>query len=201
MKTRHWILASTLALLAVALAQPAAAQNDSAIVQAAKQKSSEKKSGHVYTNDDFPDSQAPPDNNTASQGDASAMTDQGDGAKADVSGDKTDAKAGDKKADPKSADAAKAADDQKLKDLEGKLSDAKKGEQDLQRKLDTLQQKADSTQDQFRKNMYLDMISNQQITLSEFRREQESLTAQIEQEKNKSKDKTADQEDKASDQK
>lgn len=192
------MFAGTLALLGFALVAPAAAQNDSAIVHAAKQKANEKKSGHVYTNEDFAESPAP-DTAAASQGTGAPGSTSGDALTAPDGSDKADAKA-DKKADPKSADSAKAADDQKLKDLEAKLADAKKGEQELQRKLETLQEKADSTQDQFRKNMYQDMISNQQVTLSEFRREQESLGAQIAQEKSKTKDQPSDQDQKTNEQ-
>lgn len=195
MKARNWVFAAAFALLGITLVVPAVAQSDSAIVQAAKQKAGDKKSGHVYTNEDFPAAQAPADNTVASQrndiaGSAAAEVTP------DASGNKADAKSGEKKADGKSSDSAKAADDSKLKELEAKLADAKKGEQELQRKLETLQQKADSTQDSFRQNMYQDMISNQQVTLDEFRKTQESLAAQIEQEKNKTKDKTSDQEKK-----
>ncbi len=196
MKAGNWILVSTLALLGIALVLPAAAQNDSAVVQAAKQKASNKKSGHVYTDEDFPEHQTPPDASAATEGDDTGSAARTEENAADPSSNKADAKPGEKKAD-KSTDSAKAADDAKLKELEAKLADAKKGEQDLQRKLATLQQRADITQDEFRKNMYLDMISNQQVNLQEFRKTQESLTAQIEQEKNKSQDKSADQDKKA----
>lgn len=193
MKPGNWIFAGALAVLAVAFSLPASAQSDSAIVQAAKQKASQKKTGHVYTDDDFPQSSAP-DTAAPSQGTDAAA--QSGATTTDAANDKADSKAGQKKTDGKPADAAKAADDQKVKDLEAKLADAKKGEQELQRKLDTLQQKADATQDPFRKNMYQDMISNQQVTLDEFRKSQESLAAQIEQEKNKSKDAAPDQDKK-----
>lgn len=195
MKPGNWIFAGALAVLGIALSLPALAQSDSAIVQAAKQKASQKKSGHVYTDDDFPQSSA--QNTTApSQGsDIAGSAAQSGAASSDAANDKADPKAGEKQPDGKSAD-AKAVDNQKLKDLEAKLADAKKGEQELQRKLDTLQQKADATEDPFRKNMYQDMISNQQVTLDEFRKSQESLAAQIEQEKSKSKDAAPDQDKK-----
>lgn len=192
MKPGNWIFAGALAVLGIALSLPASAQNDSAIVQAAKQKASQKKTGHVYTDDDFPQSSAP-DTSATSQG--TDTTGSAGTTTSDAATDKADAKPGDKKSDGKPGD-AKAADNQKLKDLEAKLADAKKGEQELQRKLDTLQQKADATQDPFRKSMYQDMISNQQVTLDEFRKSQESLAAQIDQEKSKSKDAAPDQDKK-----
>ena len=186
MKAGNWIFAGVLVLLGNVLVMPAVAQNDSATVRAAKQKASEKKAGHVYTDEDFPGTQAPADTTASSQGNDTSATTAGD-AKPDNSGDKSDAKAGEKNTDGKSADSAKAADDEKLKDLQAKLADAKKGEQELQRKLVSLQEKADGEKEEFRRNMYLDMISNQQVTLSEFRREQENLQSQINREKDKVK--------------
>ncbi len=195
MKPGNWIFASALLVLAIVLAMPAAAQNDNAIVQAAKQKASDKKSGHVYTDEDFPGTQASSATGTTDSGNEATGSTTED-TSPDPKSNKADAKTGNKETGGKSADSAKGADDEKLKELEAKLADAKNGEQDLQRKLATLQQKAESTQDEFRKKMYQDMIANQQVSLEQFRETQQSLAAQIEQEKNKNQDKGSDQEKK-----
>ncbi len=167
-----------------AVAQQAAQQSDSPLVQAAKQKSTTKKAKRVYTNEDYPETAeqpatAPADKPVTA---ATVAAKPGDAAKAGVPAEKDKAKPADAKGDQ-----AKPAEDPKLADLESKLADAKKGESELQRKLNALQDKANNERDENRRNMYLDMISNQQTTLSEFRRTQENLQRQIEDEKDRAK--------------
>ncbi len=167
MKTFKWILSACLLTSAAVIVVPASAQNanDSAIVQAAKDTAKErasdkKKTTRVYTNDDFSQRhEQPPDsaNGTAATGTPGAN---------------------------KPGDAAKSVNDnQKLKDLQKKLAESKGHEQDLRRQLDTLQKKADVETSVDRRNMYLEMISDQQTTLAEYRRTQNDLEKQIEEEK------------------
>jgi hypothetical protein len=187
-----------LAVIATMLASPVAAQSDNPVVQATKEKATTKKARRVYTNEDFAESPqanasvaatsaSPADTSGAAKDvDASAKQDQApDSAKTPEA--KADAaKPENGKADDAKAD-AKAKQNAKIKELEDKLAQAKKSEQQLRANLADLEQKASVEQSEFRRNMYLDMVSNQQVTLSEFRRTQEELEKQIEQEKSNSK--------------
>ena len=160
----------------------ALAQSDSSLVQASKQKSTDKKAKRVFTNDDYPEK---PELAPASSSAASLSDTKGHGTKevpattADakpVDGKPEEGKAEEKKPEPKET---------KQAELEKKLDTSKREEQDLRQKLDKLQEKADNEKDENRRGMYLDIISNQQTTLSEYRRNQEELQKQIENEKNK----------------
>ena len=169
---------------------PAIAQNDSAVVQAAKQKASTKKARHVYTNEDYPESpEAAPSEMSAdtvvSDTKGGAVKDAGakpDGAA--TSDAKDTAKSEDGKPDDPKAD-PNAKQKSKLDELQAKLAEAKHSEEVLQKNLDDLQEKASNEQSEFRRNMYLDMVSNQQVTLSDYRRQQEQLQQQIDAEKSK----------------
>jgi len=166
MKTLKWILSACVLTGAAVIVVPASAQNvnDSAIVQAAKktakERASDKKKTRVYTNEDFPQRHEQPlasPNGTAATGTPGAN---------------------------KPGDAATSANgDQKLKDLQKKLAESKGHEQNLRKQLDTLQKKADVETSVDRRNMYLEMISDQQTTLAEYRRTQNDLEKQIEEEK------------------
>lgn len=169
---------------------PAIAQNDSAVVQAAKQKASTKKARHVYTNEDYPESPGAASSEmsvgtVASDTKGGAVKDAG--AKPDGAGTsdaKDTAKSEDGKPDDPKAD-PNAKQKSKLDELQAKLAEAKHSEEVLQKNLDDLQEKASNEQSEFRRNMYLDMVSNQQVTLSDYRRQQEQLQQQIDAEKSK----------------
>jgi len=180
------LLVAGVAVLAIS----ATAQSDSDLVRAAKAKSTAQKAKHVYTDADFPDKPeaAPAEPATESTGGVAKTPDSSDSKAADASaaGGQADAAktSGDK---PGAGTDAKANDKNKVKDLQDKLEEAKKGEADLQRKLDTLDEKAKNEKDEFRKNMYLDMVSNQQSTLSDYRRKEEQLQKQIDERKSEEK--------------
>ncbi|MGE5111426.1 MAG: hypothetical protein ACM3JB_11250 [Acidobacteriaceae bacterium] len=167
---------------------PAVAQNDSAIVQAAKQKASTKKARHVYTNEDYPESpEAAPrdlpagvsDKKGGALRDAEAKPDSAATSDANDNTKSEDGKPEDAKADPNAKQKSK------LEELQAKLAESKHSEEVLQKNLNDLQEKASNEQSEFRRNMYLDMVSNQQVTLSDFRRQQEQLQQQIDAEKSK----------------
>jgi hypothetical protein len=169
---------------------PAIAQNDSAVVQAAKQKSSPKKARHVYTNEDYPESPEPApsemsagtlvsDTKGGAVKDAGAKADSAAPSDAKDTAKSEDGKPEDAKADPNAKQKSK------LEELQAKLAESKHSEEVLRKNLDDLQEKASNEQSEFRRNMYQDMVSNQQVTLSDFRRQQEQLQQQIDAEKSK----------------
>lgn len=172
--------ALTLSLL---FAVTALAQSDSSLVQASKQKSTDKKAKRVFTNEDYPEkpelSPAPATGSLLS--DAKASDPKASPATT------ADAKPGDGKPEGKPEEKKAEAKDSKQAELEKKLETSKREEQDLRQKLDKLQEKADNEKDENRRGMYLDIISNQQTTLSEYRHNQEDLQKQIDDEKNKDK--------------
>ncbi len=88
-----------------------------------------------------------------------------------------------------SSDSSKKADDktQSTADMQKELDDIIHDEALLKKKLDVLQQKADEATDDFRKNMYLDSIQNQQVTLKEFSDRRKELEAKISARKQKEK--------------
>ncbi len=162
----------------------ALAQSDSALVQASKQKSTDKKAKRVFTNDDYPEKPelAPAPSTSASLSDTKAS-----GTK-DASATAADAKPAEGKSEEgKPEDKKPEAKETKQAELERKLDTSKREEQELRQKLDKLQEKANNETDENRRNMYLDIISNQQTTLSEYRHNQENLQKQIDEEKNKDK--------------
>jgi hypothetical protein len=163
----------------------ALAQSESALVRASKQKSTDKKAKRVFTNDDYPEkpelSPAP-----AATATGAMVSDAKGGAEKEAPAESADAKPangkpGDGKVDEKKPEVKET----KQAELEKKLDTSKKEEQDLRQKLAKLQEKADNETDENRRGMYLDIISNQQTTLSEYRHNQEDLQKQIENEKNK----------------
>jgi hypothetical protein len=164
------------------------AQSDSSLVQASKQKSTDKKAKRVFTNEDYPEK---PELTPASSSNAASLTDAKTLGAKDVPTAMADAKPADSKPADGKPDESKAEEkkpepkETKQAELEKKLDTSKREEQDLRHKLDTLQEKADNEKDENRRGMYLDIISNQQTTLSEYRRNQEELQKQIENEKNK----------------
>jgi len=163
-------------------AMTALAQSDSSLVQASKTKSTDKKAKRVFTNDDYPEkpelAPAPPA--------AASLRDAKPSGVKEVPATTADAKQPDGKPEEGKADEKKPeAKETKQAELEKKLETSKREEQDLRQKLDKLQEKADNEKDENRRGMYLDIISNQQTTLSEYRRNQEELQKQIENEKNK----------------
>lgn len=176
----------------------AMAQSDSDLVRAAKEKSAQK-AKHVYTDSDFPQhpEAAPAEavtgtivSATAGAAKASDSGPSGEAKSSDTAGVQGDAsKPGDAKSDSKPDGKADATSKQnaKLADLKDKLAQTKRDEEALQQKLDTLDEKAKDEKDEFRKNMYLDMVSNQQLTLSEYRRTEEQLQKQINEGKNEEK--------------
>jgi hypothetical protein len=160
----------------------ALAQSDSSVVQASKQKSTDKKAKRVFTNEDYPEKPelAPAPSASMSLSDSKVSgTKEVLATTADAKpaeGKSEEGKTEEKKPEPKET---------KQAELEKKLDTSKREEQDLRQKLDKLQEKADNEKDENRRGMYLDIISNQQTTLSEYRRNQEELQKQIENEKNK----------------
>jgi hypothetical protein len=171
--------------LSLMFATNAAAQSDSSLVQASKQKSTDKKAKRVFTNDDYPEKpELSPAPAAATMG-ATASDAKGD-AKKEAPATLAEAKPAEGKPEDGKADEKKPeAKETKQAELERKLDTSKKEEQDLRQKLAKLQEKANNETDENRRGMYLDIISNQQTTLSEYRHNQEDLQKQIEDEKNK----------------
>jgi hypothetical protein len=184
---------SLLVLGSLVFSLSAMAQSESDLVRAAKEKPAQK-AKHVYTDSDFPErpqaasvepatgtvvgdmgSAKAPDSGVAKASDAAAAPTDASKTADGNSDAKPDSKT-DAKADAESKQAAKVAD------LKNKLAQTKRDEEELQQKLDTLDQKAKNEKDEFRKNMYLDAASNQQITLSDYRRKEEQLQKQIDDE-------------------
>jgi len=180
MMKRVLLAASTLSLL---FAMTALAQNDSSLVQASKQKSTDKKAKRVFTNDDYPEK---PELSPAPAATGTSVSDAKGGMPKEVPAAAADAKPADGKPEEGKSDEKKpVVKEPKQAELEKKLDTSKKEEQDLRQKLAKLQEKADNETDENRRGMYLDIISNQQTTLSEYRHNQEDLQKQIENEKNK----------------
>jgi hypothetical protein len=186
MMKRIVIAGFTLGLL---VGMTAVAQSDSSLVQASKQKSTDKKAKRVFTNDDYPEK---PELSPAPAGPAGAVISDAkggaakDGPVAVADGKPADEKTADgKPADAKADDKKPEVKETKQAELERKLDTSKREEQDLRQKLAKLQEKANNETDENRRGMYFDIISNQQTTLSEYRRNQEELQKQIEDEKSK----------------
>lgn len=180
MMKRMVVAAFTLGLM---FATTALAQSDSSLVRASKQKSTDKRARRVFTNDDYPEK---PELAPAPSATGAAVSDSKGGTameapSATADGRPADAKPGDGKGDEKKPEAKET----KQAELEKKLETSKREELDLRQKLVKLQEKADNETDENRRGMYLDIISNQGTTLSEYRRNQEDLQKQIENEKNK----------------
>ncbi len=175
MNKKHILLVVSMGLI---FAVTAMAQSESALVQASKQKSTDTKARRVFTNDDYPE--RPDLAPTAPATGAAISAEKGGAAKEGVPST-PDPKQTAAKTDEKAPETKES----KQGELEKKLETSKKEEQDLRQKLAALQQKADSETDPNRRGMYEDMISNQQTTLSEYRRNQEDLQKQIDDEKNK----------------
>jgi len=198
MKNGRILLLSVFMLGSIFFSMSAMAQSDSDLVRAAKEKSAQK-AKHVYTDADFPEhpEAAPAEaikgtnvNPSAGTAKASDSGSSGEGKNSDTPGVQGDAsKPEDGKSDSKPDAKADAASKQnaKLADLKDKLAQTKRDEETLQQKLDTLDEKAKNEQDEFRKNMYLDMVSNQQSTLSDYRRKEEQLQKQIDEGKSEEK--------------
>jgi hypothetical protein len=169
--------------LSLLLAVNALAQSDSAVVQASKQKSTDKRAKRVFTNDDYPEK---PELSPAPSTAGVVLSDSKRGASKEAPAVTADAKPGESKPEDGKAEEKKPeVKETKQAELEKKLETSKREEQDLRQKLDKLQEKADNEKDENRRGMYLDIVSNQQTTLSEYRRNQEELQKQIENEKNK----------------
>jgi hypothetical protein len=179
MMKRIVFAAFTLSLMFVI---PTAAQSDSTVVQASKQKSTDKKAKKIFTNEDYPEK---PELSPASIPSTAGATgrDTKPGADKTVPHVGAEGKPVEVKLDEKQGEVKET----KQALLEKKLDTAKREEQELRQKLAKLQEKADNEADENRRGMYLDIISNQQTTLSEYRRSQEDLQKQIEDEKNKDK--------------
>jgi len=169
--------------ISLAFAVAASAQSESSLVQASKQKSTDKKAKRVFTNDDYPERpDLAPATATASASSPAAAGKDADPGKNGVAANPA-ATPGEAKPDEKKVEVPET----KQAELERKLDTSKREEQELRQKLDKLQEKANNETDENRRNMYLDIISNQQTTLSEYRHNQENLQKQIEDEKNKDK--------------
>ena len=171
--------------MSMMFATTALAQSESPLVQASKQKSTDKKAKRVFTNEDYPERpELSPTPATAPKG--AAVSDVKGGATKEAPSAVAEAKPAEGRPEDGKADEKKPeVKETKQGELEKKLETSKREEQDLRQKLAKLQEKADNEADENRRGMYLDIISNQQTTLSEYRHNQEDLQKQIENEKNK----------------
>ena len=163
----------TVAVLACLVALPVFGQ-ESDLAQAAKEKASTKKARHVYTNDDYPER---PDLAAGPTVGATATVANGATVKP-ANGAEPKAEDGKPAADGKTAPPADP-NAAKVADLKKQLEEAKKAEQTLRDQLADLDQKASKEPDEFRRRMYNDMVSNQQVTLTEFQKKQAELEKQI----------------------
>jgi hypothetical protein len=128
--------------LSLMFATNAVAQSDSSLVQASKQKSTDKKAKRVFTNDDYPEKpELSPAPAAATMG-ATASDAKGD-AKKEAPATLAEAKPAEGKPEDGKADEKKPeAKETKQAELERKLDTSKKEEQDLRQKLAKLQEKA-----------------------------------------------------------
>ena len=165
---KSWKLYGLLIAITLLGAAPVAAQNESALVQATKQKATDKKAKRVFTNDDYPE-----------QPDAAASdSKEKQAGKADASKPTSDSKNDPQQKVDASAKGA-TEKEAKVAQLQRELDLSKKAEQELRDKLDKEAEQARTASTEFRRNMHYDAISNQQVTLAEFKKKQEELEKQI----------------------
>jgi len=165
---KNWKCYGLLMALTLLGAAPVVAQNDSVLVQATKQKATDKKAKRVFTNEDYPEQT----DSVASGSTAKPV------AKSDPSKAATDAK-NDPQTKTETGSKGATEKETKVAQLQRELDLSKKAEQELRDKLDKEAEQARTAPTEFRRNMHYDAISNQQATLAEFKKKQEELEKQI----------------------